>query len=218
MNVRSKTILIVTTLIISMLLSVFPAQPAMARDGRGGGRSASRSRPARSRFGRSDRGRTRTSRSHGGFGRSRGGRGFGGSSIGLSFGFSDSYYSTSYQQWAPGYYQTRTEQVLVEPGHYEWQTQQVQVEPGRYEIRQIPAVEQTRHDDQGKAYKVVISPARTETVWIPPKYQERKIKVWVPDRYETRQFRTWVPGRWVNSPAYAPGPSSFFRIGGTFRF
>jgi len=97
------------------------------------------------------------------------------------------------------------------------QTQQVQVEPERYEIRQIPAVEETRHDDEGKAYKVVVEPARTETIRIPAKYEQIEVKVWVPDRYETRQFRTWVPGRWVYYPAYSPG-RSWFRIGGTFRF
>ncbi len=204
MNRKIKNILTVTIVFFSTLLLAVP-QSAMARDGRGGRggrRSASRSRPQGRRSGRSQRGR----------------RGYGGSSLGLSFGFSDNYYSTSSRQWVPGYYQTHTEQVLVEPGHYELQTQQVQIEPERYEIRQIPAVEQTRHDDEGKAYKVVVEPARTETIRIPAKYEQHQVKVWVPNRYETRQFRTWVPGRWVNSPAYAPGPSSFFRIGGRFRF
>ena len=208
MSCKSKIILTVTIVFFSTLLLALP-QSAMARDGRGGRggrRSASRSRSERSRSGRDHRGRRRTSRRH-----SR-------SSIGLSFGFSDNYYSTSSRQWVPGYYQTHTEQVLVEPGHYELQTQQVQIEPERYEIRQVPAVEETRYDDKGKAYQVVVEPARTETIRIPAKYEQRQVKVWVPDRYETRQFRTWVPGRWVNSPAYAPGPSSFFRIGGTFRF
>jgi len=204
MNVRSKTILIIGAVIFSMLLS---AQPAMARDGRGG-RGGGRSRSGRMHGGR---------RSHGGFGRSRGGRGYRGSSIGLSFGFSDNYYSTSSRQWVPGYFQTHTQQILVEPGHYELQTQQVQVEPERYEIRQIPAVEETRHDDKGKAYKVVVQPARTETIRIPAKYEQRQVKVWVPNRYETRQFRTWVPGHWTYSPAYSPG-NSWFRIGGAFRF
>ncbi len=198
MNRKSKIILTVTIVFFSTLLLALP-QSAMARDGRGGrggGRSASRSRPqgrgGRNRvfLGHGGFGRSRGGRAFGGFGGSRGGRGFGGSSLGLSFGFSDNYYSTSSRQWVPGYYQTHTEQVLVEPGHYEWQTQQVQVEPGRYEIRKVPAVEVTRHDEKGKAYKIVLEPAHVETVWIPPKYEERRIKVWVPDRYETRQFRT----------------------------
>ncbi|MCK4850366.1 MAG: hypothetical protein KAT11_03390 [Phycisphaerae bacterium] len=202
MNGKSKTILIIATVVISMLLSV---QPAIARDGRGGRRSASRSRPERSRSGRDHRGRRRTSRRH-----SR-------SSLGLSFGFSDNYYSTSSRQWVPGYFQTHTERILVEPGHYELQTQQVQIEPERYEIRQVPAVEETRYDDKGKAYKVVVQPARTETIRIPAKYEQRQIKVWVPDRYETRQVQLWIPGHWTYYPAYAPS-RSWLRIGGTFRF
>ncbi len=215
MNRKIKTILTVTIVFFSTLLLAVP-QLAMARGGGGGGRrSVSRGGPRiRGGSGR----RHRPGRRHsGGFGRShRGRRGFGRSFFGLSFGFSDNYYSTSSQRWVRGYFQTHTQQILVEPAHYELQTQQVQVEPERYEIRQIPAVEETRHDEKGNAYKVVVSPARTETIRIPAKYQEVQVKVWVPDRYETREFRLWIPGRWVRSSAYAP--SSSLRIGGTIRF
>ena len=223
MNRKIKNILTVTIVFFSTLLLAVP-QSAMARDGRGGGggrggrggggRSVSRSRPQGSRTGRSHRG----GRSHGGFGRRhRGYRGFGGSSLGLSFGFSDNYYSSSSGQWTPGYFQTHSEQVLVEPGHYEMQSQYVQIEPERHEIRQIPAVEETRHDEKGKAYQVVVKPARTETILIPATYKQIEVKVWVPARYETRQIQVWVPGHWVSYPARAPG-RSWFSIGGRFRF
>ena len=206
MNRKIKNILTVTIVFFSTLLLALP-QSAIARDGRGGrgggrgGRSVSGSRQQGSRSGRSR----------------RSGRGFGRSSLGLSFGFSDSYYSTSSRQWVPGYFQTHSEQVLVEPGHYEMQTQHVMVAPERHEIHQIPAVEETRHDEQGKAYKVILSPARTQTVVIPAKYEQIQVKVWPPNRYETQQVRTWVPGRWVSYRATSPG-RSWFSIGGRVRF
>ena len=137
--------------------------------------------------------------------------------MGLRFGFGVPYHYSSYRRWVPGYYQTHTETVLVEPGHYDWQTQRVEVEPGRYEIHQIPAVEETRRDAQGKEYKVVIQPARTETVWVPPKYEERTVKVWIPDRYETREVKVWIPGHWVSEPAHLPG-GWHMNLGGVFRF
>ena len=212
MNRKSKTIWTVTIVFFSTLLLALP-QAAMARNGRGG-RGTIRSAPRGRSMGKRSGGR-----SYGAFGHSiRGRRGYGGSFFGLSFGFSDNYYSTSSRQWVPGQHQTQTEQVLVEPAHHELQTRQVQVEPERYEVRQIPAVQETRYDEQGKPYQVVIKPAHTETVWIPPKYEQREVKVWVPDRYETRQTQVWVPGQWVYNSAYAPGPSSSIRIGGRIRF
>ncbi len=219
MNGKRKDILTLTVVFFLALLWALP-QPIMARDGRSGGRRgspAARGRASSGRHGR-DSGRTAGRRHFGAQRRSSSYRaGRYGSDFAIGFGFSDSYYRTSSSRWVPGYYQTHTQQVLVEPGHYELQTQRVQIEPGRYEIRNIPAVEETRLDDKGKAYKVVVQPARTETIWIPPKYEEHKVKVWIPDRYETRQVQVWVPGRWAYYPAYAPGGSSF-RIGGLFRF
>ncbi len=234
MNRKIKTILTVAIVFFSTLLLAVP-QLAMAKGGRGGGgrggggrgsgrgggggRSVSRGGPRS--HGGSGRRHSGGRRHGGGFRRGHRGRrgyGYGRSSFGLSFGFSDNYYSTSSQQWIRGYFQTHTLQILVEPAHYELQTQQVQVEPERYEIRQIPAVEETRHDEKGNAYKVVVSPARTETIRIPAKYQEVQVKVWIPDRYETRQTQVWIPGRWVYSSGYAPGRSSSLRIGGRIRF
>ena len=122
--------------------------------------------------------------------------------LGFGLGFGGRYYPRIYRRWIPGYYQTHTEEVLVEPGHYEWQSQRTQVEPGRYEIQQIPAVEEIRRDEQGKEHKVVLEPARSKTVWVPPKYEERKVKVWVADRYETRDVQVWVPGYWVTDRSY----------------
>ena len=137
----------------------------------------------------------------------------------IGFGLGTRYYHTSYQRWVPGRYETRISQVLVEPGHYQWQTQRVQLEPGRYEVRQIPAVEETRRDKEGKPSTIIVERGRTETVWIPPRYEERKVKVWIPDRYEQQEVRVWIPGYWVIDSAYAPDRSgSWFRLGGNFRF
>ena len=174
-------------------------------EARGPGRHNNHFRPHHNRHGQ--RSRSHHGRNHH---RSR-------SHLGFGLGFGGHYYYTTYRRWVPGYYQTHTEEVLVEPGHYEWQTQRTQVEPGRYEIHHIPAVEEIRRDEQGKEYKVVLEPARTETVWVPPKYEERKVKVWVPDRYETRDVQVWVPGYWVTKRSYSPR-RSWLSIGGAFRF
>ena len=201
MNGENKVIATLSLVFLSIVLLGSSATPAAAR-----GRS---SRGLRS-FGHR-RGGGHRSRSH--YGRdSRGG-----SRLGISLGFGDRYYSTSRRHWVSGYYQTRTEQVLVEPGHYQWQTQQVQVEPGRYEVRHIPAVEEIHRDQQGKEYKVVIEPARTDTVWVPPRYETRKVKVWIPGRYETREVQVWVSGYWVSEPTYSRG-GSWLKLGGVFRF
>lgn len=158
-------------------------------------RSAGRQRPAGRRRGRSRYGYR------------------GRSSFGIGFGFSDRYYYTDSRYWVSGHYETRTEQVLVEPAHYETQTQYVQVEPERIEIRQVPAVTRTLQDKDGKSHTVIVQPARTEKVVIPPKFEERQVEVLVPDRYEANEIRTWIPGYWVSSPSRLR-----FSIGGRFRF
>ena len=137
----------------------------------------------------------------------------------LRLGFG--YYSTSYRhrRWISGGYVTRLEEVLVEPAHYEWQMQDVEVEPGRYELQEIPAEEQTVYDEQGEAHTIVVKPARTEAVWIPPRYEQRRVRVWVPDRFETQEVRVWVPGRWIYASGYYPArPHYGLSIGGVFRF
>jgi len=213
MNGKRKDILTLGVVLFLALKWALP-QPIMARDGRPGGRRGS---PAARGRGSSGRHRS-TFRSRLGRRHSRWNRGSRyGSRLGISFGFSSRSYYTSSRRWVPGYYNTYTRQVLVEPGHYEWQTQRVQVEPGRYEIRNIPAVEETRYDKEGKAYKVVVQLAQTETVWIEPTYEEHKVKVYVPDRYESREVSVWVPGRWVTYSSYSSGKPSI-RIGGVFRF
>ena len=169
------------------------AVPAIARD-----------RRSSDRHERSSRSRNRDRRNSG---------------LSIGLGYSNRIYSTSYRRWVPGYYQTHTEQVLVEPGHYDWQTHQVQVEPERYEVRNIPAVEKTVRDEQGQEHTIILQPARTETVYIPPKYEQRPIKLWVPDRYETRHIQVWIPGYWVSQPSYSYSPGRFsLNLGGFFRF
>ena len=117
--------------------------------------------------------------------------------------------------YVPGHYEVRTEQMLVEPGHYEQQVQQVLVEEGRWEARYVPPVEQVLRDSQGRLYKVIIAPSRTERVWIEPRYATRIVQVWCPDRYETRTVSAWVPGYYVTQAApIRPA----FNIGGIFRW
>ncbi len=125
--------------------------------------------------------------------------------------------NTSARRWVRGQYQTRTEQVLVEPSHYEWRKQQVLVEPGHYETRTLPAAEKIRRNSRPKAQKVVVKPARTRKVWIPARYEMRKVKVYVPPRYETRQIRVWIPGHWVSQPVRAPA-RSWLNLGAVFNF
>jgi len=128
MNGKKKDILMLGFAFLSILLLVFSASPAMARG-----------RDSRPSFSHRDRDSHRSDFGHRDYdNRSR---------FGIGFGFGSYFYPSTSSYWVPGYYQTHTEQVLVEPAHYEWQTQQVQVEPGRYEVRQIPAVEETRRDE-----------------------------------------------------------------------
>ena len=217
MNSKNKVILMLGFAFLSILLLAFSASPVMAKSNGPGGKAprvAAHNGPAMVSHGHSSPDRrgheAQPSRWNDGHHDSR-------SRLGISFGFGSYFYPTTYSRWVPGYYQIRTEEVLVEPAHYEWQTQQVQVEPGRYEVRHIPAVDEIRRDEQGKEYKVVIQPARTETVWIPPRYEQREVKVWVADRYETRQMQVCIPGYWVSEPAYGPS-RSWLNLGGAFRF
>ncbi len=46
----------------------------------------------------------------------------------------------------------------------------VPVSPGHYEKRWIPAVTETRYDDCGRPYTVVIREACYESVWVAPRY------------------------------------------------
>ncbi len=223
MNRTSKTILTLGSVFLSVVLLL--SSPALAKNRSGSAKSGARVSRSRSGGSRKALGLRSGRRSavagrihHGGRGGRRDRHNLG-SRFGISFGLGTRYYHTSYRRWVPGRYQIHLERVLVEPGHYEWQTQRVQVEPGRYEVRQIPAVEQTRSDKEGKPYTIIVEPARTETVWIPPRYEERKVQVWIPDRYEQEEVRVWTPGYWVIDSAYAPGRyGSWFRFGGNFRF
>jgi hypothetical protein len=113
----------------------------------------------------------------------------------------------SYQtirRWVPARYETRIERVLVSPGHYEWRFERVCVEPGRYETRYVPAVTEIVYDSGGNAHTVTTSPSRVEKVWVPPKYEMRKVKVWVPAQYELREVRVLIPGHWVTETVSTP--------------
>jgi len=112
-----------------------------------------------------------------------------------------------------GHYETRTAQVLVEPAHYETQFQRVLVEEGHWATQHIPAVHEVRQGRRGRT-TVIVTPARTERVWIEPRYETRTVQIWVPARYETRTTRVWVPDGCVTRPA----PLSGLSIGGIFRW
>ena len=115
--------------------------------------------------------------------------------------------TTTSRRWVRGYYQTGTEQVLVEPGHYEWRRERVLVEPGHYEIRRQPVVEEIIRGSRGKARRVVVKRAGRKKVWIPARYEMRRVRVYVAPRYETRRVRVWVPGHWVSQPVRSPARS-----------
>ena len=114
---------------------------------------------------------------------------------------------SSYQtirRWVPARYETRIERVLIKSGHYEWRFQRVCVEPGRYETRYVPAVTEIVYDSDGNAHTVITSPSRVEKVWVPAKYEMRKVRVWVPPQYELREVRVLVPGHWVTETVSTP--------------
>ena len=135
----------------------------------------------------------------------------------LSIGLEQVFGNTSARRWVPGYYQTRTEQVLVEPGHHEWHEQSVLVEPGHYETRSLPPVKEILPNSRGRFHKVVTKPTRTRRVWIPDRYEIRRVKVYVPPRYEIRQVRVWVPGHWVSQPVRSPARPRL-NLGAIFNF
>ena len=192
MKTSTKTITILTTVFLSTALLFSSVADARPR------RSRARSAPAQTGSRNRD-----------------GGSGHG---LSLSIDLGSLFLgNTSARRWVPGQYQTRTEQVLVEPGHYEWRKQRVLVEPGHYETRTLPAAEKIRRNSRPKAQKVVVKPARTKKVWVPARYEMRKVKVYVPPRYETRRIRVWVPGHWVSQPVRSPA-RSWLNLGAIFNF
>lgn len=96
-------------------------------------------------------------------------------------------------RWVPGHYVTRTETVLVRPERCE----RVWVEP----------LYDTRYDDCGRPYRVLVR----DGYWR---------EVTVPARYETRHVEVWVPGRWEEcGPVIYTTPSRpRISVEGTFRF
>lgn len=193
MNGKNKVISTLSIVFLSVLFLAVSPLPAMAKE------RASR-RQSRSRSHSRDRNRDQ-----------------GSTGLSISFGLGNHFSSSANRRRVPGHYETRTERVLVDPGHYERQTQRIQVEPRRYEVRHIPAVYKTRRGERGKKYKVMVRPARTKKVWVPPRYEKRKVKVWVPDRYEIRKVKVWVPGHRVTKPARSPG-RFWLNLSGLFRF
>ena len=208
MNGKNKVTSMLSVMFLSVVAMGVSPLPALAKE------KASRKQPARSPASRE--------------------RDHDSARLSVGFGIGNRHSDSRHGRRVGGHYETRKERVLVEPGHYERQEQRVLVEPGRYEIRHIPAVYGNRRDGRGNKHKtpawsgarrggrgkknqVVIRPARTKKVWIPARYEKRKVKVWVPDRYEIRRVKVWVPGRRVNRRTRSPG-RFWLNLGGLFRF
>lgn len=208
MNGKNKVISMLSVVFLSVLVVAVSSLPAIAKE------RASRTQPARHS--------------------ASGDRDHGSTDLSISFGLGSHSSDRANRGWIPGHYEVRTEKVLVEPGHYERQTQRVLVEPGRYEVRHVPAVytkgrgkgrekhktpavAEPRRGGRGKKNQVMVRHARTEKVWVPPRYKKRKVKVWVPDRYEIRKVKVWVPGHRVTKSARSPG-RFWLNLGGLFRF
>lgn len=190
-----KYIMKLSALVLSAMVLFGSASVALARPDRG--RVSDRHNQGRSGFDRHDNDRSR---------------------FRIGFDWGTRFDSRPYSYWVPGRYETHIERVLVEQGHYEWEVQNVEVEPAHFETCRIPAVQETRYDADGKPYQVILEPARTEKIWVPARYEQRRDRVWIPDRYEEREVRVWVSGYWVNEPNYGLRDGSRIRIGGTFRF
>ena len=214
MNGKNKVISTLGIALLSIVLLTASPRTVTAKE-RPSPRQPTRNSPSRDRDRNENRDRDRDHASSG---------------LSISFGFG----SRTSERLVPGHYETHTERVLVEPGHYERQTQRVLVEPGRYEIRHIPAVYTNARGNGREKYKtpavagpharrlgkknqVMVRPARTEKVWVPSRYEKRKVKIWVPDRYEIRQVKVWVPGHSITKPSWSPG-RFWLNLGGLFRF
>lgn len=88
-------------------------------------------------------------------------------------------------------------------GYYETRTETVMVAPERVERQWVEPVFVIRHDSEGKSYSVKLSDGYYREVVIPARYETRAVQVWVPVTYA-------VPV----APAYvAPVPSV---VGGAF--
>ena len=199
MNGNKKIISTLGVAFLSMLMLVISALPASAKE-RDSRKQPQRNSRSRDRDHQRDRGDHRD-------------RDQGSSRLNIGFRLG----SQTNRRWVPGYYEIRRERVLVERGHHEKQTQLVLVEPGHYEVRHIPAVHKNLRGQRGKKHTVLVQPARTERIWVPPVYEKRKVKVWVPDRYEIRELKVWIPGHWATDSGRSSGGLQI-NLGGLFRF
>jgi len=83
------------------------------------------------------------------------------------------------QYYISGYYETRTETVLVEPERIE----RVYVQP----------VYETRQDATGKPLVVMVADGYYRDVVIPAKYATREVRVWIPGYWATTPVRVGPP-------------------------
>lgn len=63
------------------------------------------------------------------------------------------------------------------PGHYDWVEEQIWV-PGRTRREWVPAVYETRYDDCGNPYRVLVCAGYYHTVQEPGYYRTQRRKVW----------------------------------------
>jgi len=83
-----------------------------------------------------------------------------------------SRYRTPARVWIEGYYRTDYRKVLVQ---------------ARQEKRWVPARYETRYDECGEAYSVLVQDGYWSLVTIPARYENRPVKSWIPGRYEYRR-------------------------------
>jgi len=101
--------------------------------------------------------------------------GFGGRSP-ISYRTSSRYVSNTYcpptRVWVEGHYRTDYRKVLVKACQ---------------ENRWVSARYETRYDECGKAYSVLVQDGYWTLVNIPAHYENRPVKSWVPGRFEYRR-------------------------------
>ena len=90
--------------------------------------------------------------------------------IGEGFGLVIHHSDRERRRCIPGYYEERTERILVEPEHCE--------------RRWAPAIYETRHHGRhGRGYEVCVHEGYWEEYTVPARYECRTVRVWVPERW-----------------------------------
>jgi hypothetical protein len=78
-------------------------------------------------------------------------------------------------------------------GYYETRTETVMVAPERIERQWVEPVFVIRHDSEGRSYSVKLSDGYFREVVIPARYETRTVQVWVPVTYAAPVYVAPVP-------------------------